>query len=123
MCRLYTEYYSNGKNIEKLASSRQYRDIFNSKFNITFLKPKKDQCDMCSVFNLADETEKAASRENYRHYTANKLVARDMKDNDKQHAINDKTVCVKCSDLQKVLATLLSNVSDFYYNTRMSHTT
>nr|CAH7712435.1 unnamed protein product [Callosobruchus chinensis] len=75
MYRLYTEYYSNGKNIEKLASSRQYRDIFNTEFNISFFKPKKDQRDVCSVFNLADETEKATLRENYERHIANKLLA------------------------------------------------
>nr|CAH7751113.1 unnamed protein product [Callosobruchus chinensis] len=118
MYRLYTEYYSNGKNIEKLASSRQYRDIFNTEFNISFFKPKKDQCDVCSVFNLADETEKATLRENYERHIANKLLARYMKDNDKQRAMNDKTICVACFDLQKVLATPQSNVSDFYYKSK-----
>lgn len=57
-------------------------------------------------------------RENYEHQFANKIIARDMKNNDKQLAITDKTVCVACFNLQKVLMSPQSNVSNFYYKSK-----
>lgn len=118
MYKLYTEFYDDENIIGQLATHRQYRDIFNTEFNISFFRPKKDQCDVCSVFNLADETRKVDLREHYERHLANKIVARNMKNSDKELALTDKTICVACFDLQKVLATPQSNVSDFYYKSK-----
>jgi len=32
---------------------RQYTDIFNNEFNLSFFKPKKDLCDECETYKLA----------------------------------------------------------------------
>lgn len=117
MFRLYIEYADNN-NITQRATCRQYRDIFNTEFNIGFFKPKKDQCNVCSVFNLADEFEKTKLLETYERHINNKTLARDLKNADKERAQNDKNLCVACFDLQKVLATPQSNVSDFYYKSK-----
>ena len=117
MFRLYIEYADNN-NITQRATCRQYRDIFNTEFNIGFFKTKKDQCDVCSVFNLADEFEKTKLLEAYERHINNKTLARDLKNVDKERARNDKNLCVACFDLQKVLATPQSNVSDFYYKSK-----
>uniref|UniRef100_A0A6P7F318 Uncharacterized protein LOC114326041 n=1 Tax=Diabrotica virgifera virgifera TaxID=50390 RepID=A0A6P7F318_DIAVI len=118
--RLYNEHCKKN-NITTAATSRQYRDIFNEQFNIGFFKPKKDQCTVCSVFNnMASDAEKAKLLEQYESHMKNKEVIRNLKDIDKQLALDDKSLCVACFDLQKVLATPLSNVSDFYYKSKYS---
>lgn len=119
MYRLYNEHCEKN-NITTAATSRQYRDIFNEQFNIGFFKPKKDQCTVCSVFNMASDAEKAKLLEQYESHMKNKEVIRNLKDIDKQLALDDKSLCVACFDLQKVLATPLSNVSDFYYKSKYS---
>ncbi|KAK4883904.1 hypothetical protein RN001_000175 [Aquatica leii] len=54
MYRLYTT-WANEKQLISLATERQYRDIFNTEFNIGFFKPKKDRCDICADFKLKPE--------------------------------------------------------------------
>lgn len=119
MYRLYTDYCTDAQIIER-ATIRQYRDIFNEEFNISFFKPKKDQCDFCSVYSLSDDKKKLEIQREYDTHIKNKTLARELKDADKIIATDDKTVCVACFDLQKVLATPQSNVSDFYYKSKYS---
>jgi hypothetical protein len=47
-------------------------------------------------------------------------VARILKDTDKEMALNDKSLCAACFDLQKVLITPQSEVSTFYYKTKFA---
>lgn len=119
MYRLYNEYCTDAQIIEK-TTIRHYRDIFNQGFNISFFKPKKDQCDFCSVYNLSDDKKKLEIKTEYNTHIKNKTLVRELKDVDKIIATDDKTVCVTCFDLQKVLATPQSNVSDFYYKSKYS---
>ena len=46
------------ENDKEVATSRQYRDIFNTEFNISFHKPKKDQCNTCTAYINATLEEK-----------------------------------------------------------------
>lgn len=77
-----------------------------------FFKPKKDQCEVCSMFNMSSDAEKEKLSEKYEAHSKNKIAARDLKDLDKIMALNDKSMCVACFHLQKVLVTPQSNVSD-----------
>lgn len=117
--RLYTDFCNENKIIER-ATQRQYRDIFNQEFNIGFFKPKKDQCEICSVYDLGNTEKKSEMQERYENHLKNKIKARELKDSDKDAARDDKALCVACFDLQKVLATPQSNVSDFYYKSKYS---
>jgi hypothetical protein len=47
-------------------------------------------------------------------------AARILKDTDKEMALNDKSVCAACFDLQKVLITPQSEVSTFYYKSKLA---
>jgi hypothetical protein len=47
-------------------------------------------------------------------------AARILKDTDKEMALNDKSLCAACFDLQKVLITPQSEVSTFYYKTKFA---
>ena len=54
--RLYTEWAK--ENEKPIATKHHYMDTFNTKFNISFFKPKKDQCDQCEEFKNTSETKK-----------------------------------------------------------------
>lgn len=91
MYGLYNDYCIEAQ-IDEKATVRQYRDIFNGEFNISFFKPKKDQCDFCSIYSLSDETKKLEIKNEYDIHIKNKILARELKDGDKITAIDDKTV-------------------------------
>lgn len=119
MFRLYLNHCKESQ-INTVATARQYRDILNTEFNIGFFKPKKDQCDYCSVYNFSDDKKKADMQKEYEYHIKNKIIARELKNSDKNAAISDKSLCVACFDLQKVLPTPQSHVSDFYYKSKYS---
>jgi len=99
---------------------RQYTDIFNEHFNLSFFKPKKDLCDVCEKFKLATSEEKVLLKTSNEELLKNKSIARDKKNIDKTRAINDPEVCVAVFDLQKVLITPKSEVSSFYYKRKLA---
>jgi len=60
MYRFYQEWVKK-ESINVMAQNatlRQYTDIFNSSFNLSFFKPKRDLCDECEKFRLASPEEK-----------------------------------------------------------------
>lgn len=50
MYRLYKVWFEEGNFESPMATQRQYQTIFNTKFNYSFFKPKKEQCSKCTVF-------------------------------------------------------------------------
>lgn len=89
--------------------------MFNTEYNISFFIPKKDKCETCTAFDLADAGTKAEMQSKYERHKLNKTQARKLKDADKDLAVNDKTICF---DLQNVLAIPQSEVSSFYYKSK-----
>ena len=59
-----------------------YRDIFNYDFNLGFHVPKKDMCDLCERFRMANDTEKAAMQATYKLHQHNKNLSRKNKEED-----------------------------------------
>lgn len=55
---------------------RQYIDIFNNNFNLSFFKLKKDQCDVCEENKLANLFEKTKMQIVYDMHIKNKTLAR-----------------------------------------------
>lgn len=49
MFNMYKEWPDLEKYSNKATSLRQYRDVVNSQFNLTFHVPKKDTCDQCHI--------------------------------------------------------------------------
>ncbi|CAH1976268.1 unnamed protein product [Acanthoscelides obtectus] len=119
MHRLYLKYMEQ-RNATEVGTLRQYREVINAEFNLAFHKPKKDQCSLCVAYQLATSPDKQKIQEKYEKHVSNKKAARALKDEDKETAINDKTISAACFDLQKVLVTPQSAVSDFYYKTNIS---
>lgn len=58
MYDLYKEWMLESFSNQPIATVRQYRDIFNSEYNISFFVAKKDQCDDCFTYKNANEEEK-----------------------------------------------------------------
>ena len=57
------------------ASLSQYRDIFNTRFNLAFFKPKKDQCPDCLHWKNLTEPEKTnEASQKYNEHVNDKKV-------------------------------------------------
>ncbi|KAH9634401.1 hypothetical protein HF086_000227 [Spodoptera exigua] len=93
---------TNYPDMVKMASKRQYERVFNTNYNYSFFKPKKDQCTLCSQYQQADSVEKASLEENYRKHLSMKERVREIKKEEKKTLNKDDTV-VAIFDLEKVL--------------------
>lgn len=115
MYRLYTLWFLNQEYTqEQLASKRQYESIFNTQYNYTFFKPKKDLCGTCSLFEQADENKKATMEEKYQQHLIRKTKVRQLKEEEKATADKNVTT-IAISDLEKVLNVPQSQVGIFHY--------
>lgn len=108
MARLFKEKYPDTK-----ISNSLYRRIFNTHYNLSFHRPKKDACSTCEKYKNAKD--KAPLQEAYDAHMANKIMARESKERDKEEAKVNPGLKVFTFDLQSVLATPCSRVSDMYY--------
>jgi len=121
MHRLYLEWI-NEKPVETLtknATLRQYTDVFNE-FNISFFKPKKDLCDVCEKYKIAEPKEKEEQQIQYDEHLFNKEVVRRIKNADKERASIEPGFCVAVFDLEKVLTTPQGETSTFYYKRKFA---
>ena len=72
-----------------------YRKTFCEKFNLSFFKPKKDQCSTCALYDrkrAAGTLDETLERE-YALHQEEKEIARQEKTGDKERARTDKSVC------------------------------
>ena len=117
--KLYIEWAKN--NNKPIATKHHYIDIFNTKFNISFFKPKKDQCDQCEEFKNASEIKKVELENSYNFHITNKEKSRQEKDADKLFAKENKEhSSMICFDFQKVLCTPKTEASSLYYKRKLS---
>jgi len=122
MYRFYQEWVKE-ESINVMAQNatlRQYTDIFNNSFNLSFFKPKRDLCDECEKFRLASPEEKYLQETIHAEHLRNKDIARDKKNFDKNRTVNEPELCVAVFDLQKVLTTPQSEASSFYYKRKFA---
>jgi len=99
-----------------------YRRIFCENYNLSFHKPKRDQCSTCTLYdqrkkdgNVDEETER-----NFTVHQQMKEWAREEKQRDKDKAKQDKTFHVSTFDLEAVLSTPCSLVGEVYYKRKLS---
>lgn len=113
--RMYDLYKSE---TEEPVKYHFYRNIFNSEFNIGFLKPKKDLCDLCEAFrcNKTPTQEEISAHE---EHIKRRNIGNLERDRDRK-ALDDNTVGVITFDLQNVFSLPKSNVSSFFYKTKLS---
>ena len=121
MYKLYTELASQ-EGMTEVISERSYRKIFCENYNLSFFKPKKDQCTICSCYEVKKEagslTEK--EKEAFDAHMKCKEMCRDEKRKDKARALSDSTFYSATFDLEKVLQTPCSLVSELYYRRKLS---
>ncbi|XP_070184874.1 uncharacterized protein [Littorina saxatilis] len=120
MYRLYTDECTE-KDIQPVSSS-MYRTIFNTEFNLSFHKPKKDQCLLCSSYLEAKRTNTLTDKlkSDYEEHQARKIEARKEKEKDKQLAQEDSTIETVTFDLESVLSTPCNQVSQTHYKRKLA---
>ncbi|KAI4455584.1 dna-directed rna polymerases i ii and iii subunit rpabc2 [Holotrichia oblita] len=91
-----------------------YRRIFCKNYNLSFFKPKKDQCEVCNKFK-----NKSLSQEDYKQHLQRRDQANAAKANDKIRANEDTTFISVSFDLQSVLHIPSSQVSMMYYSLKL----
>ncbi|XP_030766575.1 uncharacterized protein LOC115890475 [Sitophilus oryzae] len=96
-----------------------YSRIFNTKFNIGFFAPKKDQCDLCESFKNASEDEKKELENKYNEHLEEKNLSREEKEEDKIKA-QAGSISLAIYDLQAVLPVPVGQSSAFFYKSRLN---
>lgn len=115
MYRLFCQKISEG-NLNINVSQRQYHDIFVGEFNIAFHKPRKDQCNICTVFQNLDDNSKQKQYEAHQQHLNNKNFVRNLKEQDKEKSKQSNgKVKVVCYDFQKQLPCPHADTNIFYY--------
>ena len=81
-----------------------YINIFNTKFNISFFQPKKDQCSFCETFKNSTPEEQLNLQQNYEQHIKNKTRSREEKVSDVLKSKENSSIKVACFDLQAVFS-------------------
>ncbi|XP_050295702.1 uncharacterized protein LOC126735680 [Anthonomus grandis grandis] len=101
------------------ASYDYYAQIFNTKFNIGFHSPKKDQCDLCEMYKQGTKKKRKELETKYCEHLEEKLLSRQEKDVDKQRS-KDHEIVLAVYDLQAVLPVPIGQTSAFFYKSRLN---
>ena len=117
MYRLYIDYCIDNCH---LVSERMYRHIFNTNFNISFFKPKKDQCSQCNVYYAAEGATKERLMSDWTAHKAREDQAMKMKEADKLKACEDPTFETVSFDLRAVICTPHAGDAQIYYKRKLS---
>ena len=96
-----------------------YRYVFNTEFNLSFFRPKKDQCLTCTRFQDL-QCPSDQDKQLYNEHIKLKDQAQKEKVNDKELALIDPEYSSFTFDLQSVLYTPCSGVSSLYYTRKLS---
>ena len=91
----------------------KYREIFKTEYNLSFHKPKKDECSACEKFKMEGKKDEMEA------HLLRKERARLEKKNDKKESKMNKNVHAITFDLQKVLHIPHGNVSTYYYKRKL----
>ncbi|MCG8049000.1 MAG: hypothetical protein N0E48_25925 [Candidatus Thiodiazotropha endolucinida] len=103
-------------------SEMVYRKIFCTEYNLSFHKPKKDICSTCNTFEQKKKANTITQGDeiNIEAHIKRKEESRTEKENDKKVSQSDKSVCAVTFDLEAVLSTPCSNVSQVYYKRKLN---
>ena len=97
-----------------------YRYVFNRRFNLKFHKPKKDQCNVCTSYN-AQVTRSEDDEERQRSHIDDKVKTRQLKEELKEKARNNKEVIAAAFDLEQVLLAPHGQTGAYYYHRRLKN--
>lgn len=117
---LYKEWFDEQVYSSIAKTERQYRDIVNEHFKLSFYIPKKDQCDKCHIYkNKSIPT--LVETQLFESHLSNKILARNRKLLDKEAAkTSDGKILTATFDFQEVLNAPHGNLSVLYYKRKLS---
>ncbi|GFN96029.1 7-cyano-7-deazaguanine tRNA-ribosyltransferase [Plakobranchus ocellatus] len=101
----------------EVVRKHMYTSIFNQEFNISFVKPKKDMCDMCEKFRLK-EKEKSLNEEDRQLYHAHRVAVENSRVEKKKDKETEDVIV--SFDLEKVLTLPKAEMSTFFYKRKLS---
>lgn len=101
--------------------NHKYEEIFNTKFNIGFFSPKKDQCALCATYANSSQEEKLVMQKEVDIHNKEKNLSREEKkyDIDLSRTPNSDTIVV-CFDIEAVIQLPRGQVSTFYYKRKLN---
>jgi len=97
-----------------------YRQIFCTNFNLSFFKPKKDQCASCEKFKNSSNTEKLLLNENHEEHLERMHQSFIAKNIDNIIANISTNYVVASFDLQSTLQLPSSEVSLMFYSRKLN---
>ncbi|CAG9768645.1 unnamed protein product [Ceutorhynchus assimilis] len=116
--KMFVEEQESKKNTN-IPSLTTYRRIFKAK-NLSFLRPKKDQCSLCLSFKEGDAAIKEDLKDRYEKHILEKQLVRQKKSESKEKAKTDSDILCAVFDLQQVIYLPISQESAIFYKSRMS---
>ena len=117
MWRLYVEECEKAGNTPVKES--KYKEIFCEGYNISFFKLKKDHCSLFEAYNNRSKqtgTIDENLEKDYKNHQLMNGMAREEKEKDKRKSKEDPSYFTATFDLQAVLTTSCSLVSELYYS-------
>lgn len=101
----------------------KYRELFNTKFNLSFFKPKKDRCDTCEAIKyVIHPSEEEQTRHN--EHISCKLAGKEERDNDRAMYSKGKPAsgdtAVLSFDMQNVFSLPKAEISNFFYKRKFN---
>ena len=118
ICKMYDLYVKECQLKGKRAvKHHKYRDIFCNEYNLSFHVPKEDQCINCNDYNTKKEAGTLDSKDekNHQDHMERKQRGRQEKQKDKEDAQKYNHIHTATFDLEAVLPTPCSLVSQAYY--------
>lgn len=116
---LHRDYQNSCRNENKpSANYHMYSDIFNREFNISFFVPKKDQCNLCYIYQNANQEERENLKTEYEEHQNEKALSRNEMDSDKKK-VNEKYI-VACFDMQAIVQIPKGEISILYYKSKLN---
>lgn len=109
------------------ANERQYRDIFNTCFNLSFFQPKKDKCAFCAEWIALSQEMKVMKEKQHEEHVRCKETVRKLRREDKILSRSEETkenglnLKVITFDMQKVLYVPKCDVGEFFYRRKLSN--
>lgn len=130
IAKMYAMFKDENKTTPNLPSFSSYRRVFISK-NLSFHKPKKDQCSLCMTYLNGDDETKTRLNEMYKTHCMEKEEVRKLKDKCKRECLSEienykedkkksniKTLCGSF-DLQQVIHLPITKESSVFYKRRL----
>ncbi|GFO28632.1 hypothetical protein PoB_005513700 [Plakobranchus ocellatus] len=113
LCQLHNKYVSHCEASSVRAVARKYLTEVFHQLNMSFFKPRKDQCDACMAAKHGN-----VSNEQYQCHLLKKPNAQQMKARDK--GLADDSISLWTMDLQSVLLSPKTQASALYHKTKLA---